>query len=113
MKYICTFFILILCISCQRDEEISSRCYSDNPVTEFPWFNAVVKKFQQPGSGPLTVASYKYKGEAFLVISNPAVSSPASYIYTCSGQNIAQLGIHYNAFTDDAKLIEVFIDEKY
>jgi hypothetical protein len=36
-----------------------------------------------------------------------------SYIFDCSGSNIAQIGIRYNDFTDEAKKVKILLEGKY
>lgn len=109
-------FVLIILMACSKEviapEEIA-KCYKTNPIEELPWLNDVVKSFQKPKSGPLIVSSAVFRNEVYIVVNNLTVSCPMCYIYNCQGETIGKLGIHYNTFTSEAKLIKVFLDKNY
>ncbi|WP_461140405.1 hypothetical protein [Spirosoma pomorum] len=94
------------------DSETNS-CFSTESLTTVSWQKDQIAFFQQPKSGPLQVVTYGYKGEDFLMVSNAFVSSPASYIFDCSGVSIGKRGINYNTFMNEAKRGRVLLEGKY
>lgn len=96
-----------------KDEPTTSGCFSKASLQDTPWVKDQLTKFQRPRSGPLRVVIYSYQAREFLAFENPSLSSPASYIYNCSGAKIPDLNINYNAFYDQAKEIEVLLEENY
>ena len=97
----------------KTDEIKSDGCFSKASLENTPWAKDQLTQFQRPKSGSLKVAVYFYKNEQYLVFTNGFVSSPASYIFNCSGVNIPNLKIGYNQFMDQAKEVEVLLDETY
>jgi hypothetical protein len=91
----------------------SGSCFSTESLTAVSWQKDQVAFFQQPKSGDLQVVTYAYKGEDFLSIGNAFVSSPASYIFDCSGVSIGKRGINYNTFMNEAKKGRVLLEGRY
>lgn len=106
---------LCTAISCDADKKLApdQGCFAHAPLETISWAQDQLAYFQRPKSGPLRVVIYSYKKESYLAFENGFVSSPMSYIFDCSGQNIAQLGIRYNDFTADAQVLKILLDEKY
>ncbi|MGX7686438.1 hypothetical protein ACWA1C_04675 [Flectobacillus roseus] len=88
-------------------------CFKKDAIAELPWLKSVVTDFQKPNSGPLEVVLYTYKNQYFIGVVNPLVSSPASYIYNCSGESIGKLNIGYNQFVAEARTIDVLLKGTY
>ena len=102
--------------TCTSQEDVgpeSTGCFSDAPLENIAWAKDQLQVFQRPRSGPLRVSVYIYRGENFLIFSNPSVSSPMSYIFDCSGANISQRGINYNVFMESAKEVAVLLEGNY
>lgn len=106
---------LVTALGCEADKKLDpdKGCFSNSPLKTISWAQDQLASFQRPKSGPLRVVIYSYKKEYYLAFENPVLSSPMSYVFDCSGQNIAQKGIRYNDFTTDAQVLKVLLDEKY
>ena len=96
-----------------NDNSVTLKCYKEDPLNELTWLDPILAEFKKPKSGPLTVSAFQFRNEVFIVVQNPTVSSPMSYIYNCAGKTIFQLKIGYNEFYNEAKFIKVFLDQKY
>lgn len=114
--------ILIACLStaltCESKQDLkpdsgTNSCFSTESLTAVSWQKDQVAFFQQPKSGSLQVVTYAYRGEDFLMVSNAFVSSPASYIFDCSGVSIGKRGINYNTFMNEAIKGKVLLEGKY
>lgn len=115
---ILVFSCLFSLLSCEQaepkaDEIKSEGCFSKASLENTPWAKDQMTQFQRPKSGSLRVAVYSYKDEQYLVFTNGFVSSPASYIFNCSGVNLPALKIGYNQFMDHAKVVEVLLEATY
>lgn len=109
---ICMASILMLasCHTSVESNEVSAKCYKQNPIEELPWLKAAIQEFQKPKSGgPLRVSTRVFRNELFFVLANPAVSSPMSYIFNCQGETIDKLGIDYKLFYKESKQIQVIL----
>ena len=108
---------IFLCtaLGCDPDKKLDpdQGCFSNAPLETISWAKAELAYFQRPKSGPLRVIVYAYRNNYYLAFENLTLSSPMSHIFGCSGQNIAQLGIRYNDFTADARVLKVILDERY
>ena len=100
--------------SCTNDSIDPNNCFSKSSLEDTPWVKEQLQHFQDPRSGPLMVGVYLYKGEYFIVFANPFMASPMNYIFDCSGDKSVDLNMGtYNQFYDQAKLIEVLLEETY
>lgn len=103
--------IFCLAISCtevvnfEYDREKS--CFTEESVKTISWLRPILDNFEKPKGGGYRLVLRMYRGEYFIVIGNPLVSSPMSYIFNCEGKTISDLGIRYDEFYDNAEFLAV------
>ena len=113
------FVCFALIASCTQTEPIDSEgnpknCFSKSSLEDTPWVKKQLQSFQRPKSGHLVVTVYLYQEKHFIVFANPSLSSPVSYMFDCAGTKFGDLNLGtYNQFYDQAKLIEVLLEENY
>ncbi len=117
------FSFLFVCLlaggaSCTQTELVDSEgnsknCFSKSSLEDTPWVKKQLQSFQQPKSGPLRVITALFRNEYFIVFSNAAISSPISYVFDCSGNMIGKRVENTNEFFDNAKIVEVLLEENY
>lgn len=93
--------------------EINTSCFTQESLKNVSWQKDQVAVFQQPKSGHLIVTVVYYNNEYFLALGNPALSSPASYIFDCSGNSIGKRGINYNDFWSGSKKVVTLLEGTY
>jgi hypothetical protein len=94
-----------------KDEPTMIKCFSKASLQDTPWVRDQLVLFRRPKSGSLRVVVFSYQNEQYLAFGNGFVSSPASYVFNCSGVNLPTLKIGYNQFSDQAKEVEVLLEE--
>jgi hypothetical protein len=105
---ICTS-IICLAVACtegvnsEYDREKS--CFTEESVKTLPWLKPVLENFEKPKGGGYRLILRVYREEYFVVIANPLVSSPMSYIFNCEGKTISDLGIGYDEFYDGSEFV--------
>ena len=108
--------IICLVMSCteivnsEYDREKS--CFTEESVKTIPWLTPILDNFEKPKGGGYRLVLRMYRGEYFVVIGNPLVSSPMSYIFNCEGKTISDLGIGYDEFYDNAEFVALLTDVK-
>lgn len=109
--------ILLFGESCDQREikeyDPSGSCFTKEFLENEPWVKDQLAFFQMPRQGALRVAVYRYRGQDFLAFENPSLSSPMSYIFSCEGKKIEELGIWYEEFYGGNELLAVVLEAKY
>lgn len=82
-------------------------CGVGDPLNELTWLKAKVDTFSSVRVGNYTVAVVEYKNSEYFIAGSAFSSSPASEIFTCSGQQaLKPLGVTYNQFMEAAKTVQ-------
>lgn len=106
-------FVSIFCLAISCTEVVNfeydreKSCFTEESVKTISWLRPILDNFEKPRGGGYRLVLRMYRGEYFIVIGNPLVSSPMSYIFNCEGKTISDLGIGYDEFYDNAEFLAV------
>ena len=103
--------ISIICMVMSCTEMVNSEydrdksCFTEESIKTIPWLTPILDNFEKPRGCGFRLFLSIYRGVYFIVIANPIVSSPMSYIFNCEGKDISDLGIGYDEFYDNAEFV--------
>ena len=105
---ICAGFIYLVIGCTERvnsEYDRDKSCFTEESVKTTPWLKPMLDNFEKPKGGGYRLVLRVYHEEYFVVIANPLVSSPMSYIFNCEGKTISDLGIGYDEFYDTSEFV--------
>jgi hypothetical protein len=95
------------CVQTEVKENGSGEpCFTKESLETVPWIVDELKQFQVPKSGGYNVSVRFFRGQQYLVVVNPFLSSPLAHVFDCAGNHGGDLGIGYEFF-DEAELLTV------